>query len=118
MGALYPWGNQPPDESLANFNDIHDDVLPVGSFPAGASPYGALDMAGNVYEWVSDWYTENYYENSPYENPTGPDGNLQKVVRGGDFLGQSVAIRASNRYWSYPYRNDFDGFRCAMDASN
>jgi len=116
-GRLYPWGDQSPNESKANYNDFYNDVTAVGSFPAGKSPFGALDMAGNVNEWVSDWYDEGYYLISPYNTPAGPEGSLQKVIRGGDFLGQSAAIRTTNRYWAYAYRNDFDGFRCAMDAA-
>ena len=59
------------------------DTSAVGSYPSGASPYGLLDMAGNVWEWVHDWYSSTYYSTSPYDNPTGPDTGTYKVLRGG-----------------------------------
>ena len=70
-GALFPWGNDLPNESSANFNRQLGDVVPVGSYPEGASPYGALDMAGNVYEWVQDWYSEDYFKNPHSGIPLG-----------------------------------------------
>ena len=75
----YPWGDAAADCTLANF--IFDgstysicvgDTSQVGSYPAGASPYGALDMAGNVWEWVNDWWQSDYYSDSPYDGPPGP----------------------------------------------
>lgn len=75
---IYPWGNEPPNLELLNSNQYHGDLMPVGSFPKGASPYGVLDMAGNSLEWVADWYDEYYYEISPATNPTGPTiGNFR-----------------------------------------
>src|SRR5208337_2577808 len=64
-GRAYPWGNDSPTCSLANFAFCVGDTSAVGSHPAGASPYGALDMAGNVWDWINDWYDANYYESSP-----------------------------------------------------
>jgi len=58
---------------------------PVGSYPEGASPYGALDMAGNVWEWIYDWYDKNYYKISPYKNPTGPESGSVRAQRGGSW---------------------------------
>jgi formylglycine-generating enzyme required for sulfatase activity len=115
QGALYPWGEAAPDRTLANFDFLHGDVLPVGSLPAGASPYGALDMAGNVYEWVLDWFAPDFYTISPLDRPLGPDTGLERVVRGGAWNSDSGSVRASNRFHAFPYRNDFDGFRCASD---
>jgi len=73
---VYSWGNQSPDCTLANFSAdtgyCVGDTAQVGSYPAGASPYGVLDMTGNVWEWVNDWYGENYYTHSPADNPPGP----------------------------------------------
>ncbi|MDP2965908.1 MAG: SUMF1/EgtB/PvdO family nonheme iron enzyme [Pelolinea sp.] len=70
-GRLYPWGNEPPNETLLNYNGIIGDNTKVGSYPTGASPYGALDMAGNVWEWTADYYSEDYYSKSPAKNPIG-----------------------------------------------
>jgi formylglycine-generating enzyme required for sulfatase activity len=115
-GRLFPWGDEAPTENLTNFAQLHAGIVAVGSFPAGASPYGALDMAGNVYEWVVDWYGEDYYANSPAENPTGPESGIQRVLRGGAWNSRADNLRSANRFWGFPGRNDFDGFRCAMDA--
>lgn len=115
-GRLFPWGNESPTGELANFDQLHDGLVSVGSFPAGASPYGALDMAGNVYEWVSDWYAEDYYASSPANNPTGPDSGIQRVLRGGAWNSRADNLRSANRFWAFPGRNDFDGFRCALDT--
>jgi formylglycine-generating enzyme required for sulfatase activity len=79
----YPWGIQYPDKNLANFSRNIGKTTPVGSYPAGASPYGLLDMAGNVWEWCDDWYDADYYKNSPPKNPTGPESGSDRVVRGG-----------------------------------
>jgi formylglycine-generating enzyme required for sulfatase activity len=113
-GRLYPWGNQLPDGSRANFSGIRQDTAAVGSFPAGASPYGALDMAGNAWEWVSDAYEVNYYAESPSRNPSGGESANQFVIRGGSWTAGPTALRSANRFWAYPRRNDTDGFRCAQ----
>ena len=81
-GRIYPWGNTNPDRSLLNYNGNIDDTAEVGDYPAGQSPYGALDMAGNVWEWVADWYGETYYQNSPDRNPQGPQTGEFGVLRG------------------------------------
>jgi formylglycine-generating enzyme required for sulfatase activity len=112
---LFPWGNELLDEDTANYDFIFNQFIDVGSFPAGASPYGVMDMAGNVWEWTSDFYSEDYYVNSPYENPTGPEiGNI-KVIRGGAWNTVLRAIRVTNRHWAFPGRDDIVGFRCAKD---
>ena len=85
----YPWGDQAANCSLANFYVgpyCVGDTSAVGSYPAGASPYGALDMAGNVWEWVADWYGETYYPSSPYSNPPGPASGSHRVLRGGSWV--------------------------------
>jgi len=71
-GRVYPWGNVWTTGNLANVDILHDDTTRVGSFPDGASPYGALDMYGNVWEWVFDWYHPTIYATEPPDNPTGP----------------------------------------------
>ena len=70
---IYPWGDSPPDCTKANYAGCVGDTDRVGHRPAGQSPYGAFDMAGNVWEWTSDWYDAAYYSHSPEQDPTGPD---------------------------------------------
>ena len=79
----------------------------------GASPYGALDMAGNVYEWVSDWYASDYYDTSPYANPLGPVDGIYKVKRGGSWGYFFHNLRTAFRAASYLDPNNNVGFRCA-----
>jgi formylglycine-generating enzyme required for sulfatase activity len=113
-GRIYPWGNQPPDEQHCNFNRNVDDTTPVGSYPAGAGPYGAMDMAGNVWEWVNDWYEENYYSISPGSNPQGPATGRFRVLRGGSWfeVGDNY-LRSAHRYDNHPAFWSYDnGFRC------
>ena len=85
-GRIYPWGNSFDARKLNSSEGGKGDTTAVGSYPDGASPYGALDMAGNVSEWVADRYDENYYANSPRNNPPGPSSGLGHVQRGGDWL--------------------------------
>jgi len=122
-GRIYPWGNEKPDCSRAVMDRANagylgcgtGDTLNVGSKPKGASPYGAMDMAGNVWEWTSDWYDESYYFNSPKKNPKGPSSGILKITRGGDFLSrQGYELRASGRFPYYPSNpSPAIGFRCA-----
>lgn len=98
-GRTYPWGNEWAD-SLANFRtgDRFEKSSPVGSFPGGVSPYGAFDMAGNVWEWCADWYLYDAYETSPPYNPTGPIGPTpRRVVRGGAFNSVTSDAEVANR---------------------
>jgi formylglycine-generating enzyme required for sulfatase activity len=112
----YPWGDQDPDCTLANSDSCVGDTTPVGSYPAGASPYGALDMAGNVWEWVNDWYDGDYYSVSPYSNPLGPDTGTSRVLRGGSWNGNGNFVRAAYRSSSVPTdRSNSVGFRCAQE---
>ncbi len=96
----YPWGDELPSGLYLNFNNEPGDTTRVGSYTAGASPFGALDMAGNVWEWVNDLYDSDYYQSSPETNPTGPleiPGSYLRVLRGGSFQDERVNMRVSNR---------------------
>ena len=88
---------------------------PVGSYFAGISPYGALDMAGNALEWVFDRYAKNYYLMSPRTNPSGPKSGDTRVVKAGDYVGGGLTdVRVSNRDMYNPTnRVPKIGFRCA-----
>lgn len=91
-------------------------TMPVGSFPAGASPYGLLDMAGNAAEWVQDWYEPYSYLNASLTDPQGPDGVLLKGTRGGSWLKPARSLRTTDRDYGYPDdRPSGTGFRCAKD---
>ena len=115
---LYPWGNDYTDMLQVNIDFQVGDVNEVGTNPDDKSPYGVLDMAGNLSEWVADWYDDDYYASSPAKNPQGPSdsGFPQRVTRGGKWNAAPKAARTANRFWSFPYRDDFSGFRCAQDA--
>jgi formylglycine-generating enzyme required for sulfatase activity len=112
---LYPWGNT-FDPGLVPVQA--NDTAAVGSFPGGASPFGALDMAGNALEWVNDWYDPGYYAVSPAENPTGPETGSRKALRGGSFGNPDASIYVTTRRFNRPTNGaDVDiGFRCAMPA--
>jgi len=131
-GRIYPWGNNDVAGNLLNFADFNlnipgadrsvDDgysyTAPVDSYPDGVSPYGVMNMAGNVWEWVWDWYSENYYSISPDENPLGPESGDVRVRRGGSWGNTSYDVRTMGRNGDYPYhRTVCLGFRCARSAS-
>jgi iron(II)-dependent oxidoreductase len=110
----YPWGNDDPDCSLTNMAGCGDEVVPVGSLPDGASPYGALDMAGNVVEMVADYYDAHYYADSPTDDPTGPANGTRYGGRGGGYKSETVWQRASKRDWyNFDDEGSALGFRCA-----
>ena len=121
-GAAYPWGNSAPTCALANFNNCVGDTSAVGSYSSGASPYGALDMAGNVWEWVADWYDGDYYAVAPAANPLGPSAGEGRDFRGGAWDDEAVRLRTAYRdaYLNHSFSLAFVGFRCAydMDTSN
>jgi formylglycine-generating enzyme required for sulfatase activity len=104
---VYPWGNAAPNTTLANYNRGFDfkqyaALTDVGSFEQGKSPYGAYDMAGNVWEWTADWYDEHYYGKSPERNPKGPSSAEYRVIRGGSWLLAPVPVRSAYRLRSPP----------------
>jgi formylglycine-generating enzyme required for sulfatase activity len=135
-GRVYPWGKEPPsakwlnargDEFVAitkrelkedrqtmyNGNDGWETTAPVGSYPEGRSPFGALDMAGNVWEWTADWY--GIYSKLAETNPQGPSTGTSRVHRGGSWATVDPnKVRAAGRIWRTPNTRDCDlGFRCA-----
>ena len=127
----YPWGNHEPfynGKWYANYA-AHDNWdkrgadgfeynAPVGSYPAGASPYGLLDMAGNAWEWCDDWYKSDYYKekDSQKKNPTGPNNGPYRVIRGGGWYYYARSLRCSNRYYDMPSKRGNDvGFRLSQD---
>lgn len=137
-GRRYPWGwiSSPETGSRDNrlnfcdincsfiyhnpkYDDGYADTSMIGSYPPGASPYGVLDTAGNVWEWTADWYIVRYYDEAPDQNPPGPDAGNARVIRGGSWLegtykGILLSFRAANRSWRDPSQaiNNL-GFRCA-----
>jgi formylglycine-generating enzyme required for sulfatase activity len=134
-GRKYPWGDEEPDATRLNAcgaeclawagkngesvralyttNDGYEGTAPVGSFPAGASPFGLLDVVGNVWEWTSDW--DGAYEKDPQVDPTGPASGTRRVVRGGAFNGGFASwVRPTQRYSDRPEAQSHAyGFRCA-----
>ena len=121
-GRVYPWGNA-WDNALAKTNrplDTAPGPLPIASFPLGASVYGVYDLAGNMAEWVSDWYSERYYAalagQGTAANPMGPVTGLQKVLRGGSWNSVPFFSRAVHRQsWDPSEGQRWIGFRCAAD---
>lgn len=122
-GRLYPWGNTKADCSRACM--VQKSMYGCGSRTSckvggrghlSQSPYGALDMAGNVYEWVADNYTRTFYQNAPTENPINKEKSAQRPVRGGAYSSDEAGVRAAKRSgFDAIDRISFVGFRCAMD---
>ncbi len=118
-GRKYPWGNSFDGNKLnsSGTDDGYQYTAPVGSYPEGASPYGVLDMAGNVWEWCQDWYDEDYYAISPQRDPQGPSSGSYRVVRGGSWGNYERGVRAADRDRLVPdYRADYLGFRCVSQS--
>jgi formylglycine-generating enzyme required for sulfatase activity len=134
-GNLYPWGNE-FDPRKTNYGRDHDATMPVDSYPEGVSYYGAYNMAGNVFEWVSDWYDPHYYGRlETMVNPSGPAKPIwmggtgtyvdrltvgeKRVIRGGSWIAPEGAVRTTHRFWNHPLNNSYGvglGFRCAKAA--
>ncbi len=119
----YPWGNAEPNAQLANYakrwsHKFYDDRLePVNSHEAGKSPFGVYNMAGNVFEWVADWYEIKYYMRSPERNPPGPETGELKVMRGGSWNFASEYLRTASRMKLKPLEREADiGIRCARSV--
>lgn len=116
----FPWGNVEPTHKHLNYNQRwigERTLMPVGSYEAGKSPYGVYDMAGNVWEWVADWYDDHYYEKSPPRNPKGPENGTHKIHRSSGWYVETPLVRIFTRVKSDPRnRNESTGFRCAIEA--
>ena len=115
-GQEFPWGRAQPSCELLNFNGCEKGrTTSVVAYPNSASPYGLLDMAGNVYEWVFDWYDPAYYANSPIQDPPGPESGTFKVTRGSGFETEPTFIPSAVRHWTAPSVTKPDlGFRCVV----
>jgi formylglycine-generating enzyme required for sulfatase activity len=109
----FPWGESQPDCSKANMAGCVGDTDRVGRRLAGQSPYGAFDMAGNVWEWTADWYEAGYYARSPEQEPMGPDAGMLKVMRGGCWVSGGSSLRTTCRKAELPATWAPNvGFRC------
>ena len=112
-GRKYPWGDDRPTTELANYDENVGDTTAVDSYPAGVSPYGAYNMAGNVWEWVNDWWSDRY-DTSVTRNPKGPENGDSRVFRGGSWCSDGWNVRSAYRV-DYPYDwYGYRGFRCAF----
>lgn len=120
---VYPWGNDPPTPVHAVYGLKEggaETVSVIGNHHMGQSPYGAQDLAGNLYEWVMDWYDEDFYSsfiNNPAVNPRGPIEGTAKVQRGGSYINTPYRLRSSFRTKADPTEQDHNvGFRCAQEV--
>ncbi|MEP6934941.1 MAG: formylglycine-generating enzyme family protein [Nitrospirota bacterium] len=118
-GRLWPWGNvdQPNGANWARVHDGHEVSASVGSVPTDKSPYGVMDGAGNVMEWVADWYGERYFEEAPEKNPQSQDKGVFRVLRGGGYATTGSDIRITSRSKLVAdFRDETIGFRCAVSG--
>lgn len=124
-GRTFPWGNHWNSNNCANsMLKPNKRTFPIGTFVKDKSPFGINDMAGNVSEWCQDWYSEDYYSNSPYDNPQGPREGINKILRGGAWSGSASGIFGPDPYmftcfhrinFAFPYNKGLAiGFRCVI----
>jgi formylglycine-generating enzyme len=114
-GRRYPWGDTWDADKANTLESDKAGVVPVGSYPDGASPYGLLDMSGNATEWVSDYFDFTYYTYAPDRNPQGPEQVLDRGLRGGSWASTAEQVQAFFRDSSHSVRpNPRVGFRCAQ----
>ena len=118
-GRLWPWGNeeQPNGANWARVQDGYDVAAPVGAVLTDKSPYGVMDGAGNVMEWVADWYAESYFSEALEHNPQGPEFGTFRVLRGGGYSTTGADIRITSRSKMVAdFRDETIGFRCAVSG--
>ncbi|MBM4119919.1 MAG: formylglycine-generating enzyme family protein [Nitrospira sp.] len=131
-GRIYPWGDQPAGLSRANFGRgglsgpvrdrperlmLYPPIISVDKYENALSPYGAHQMAGNVAEWVADWYDKEYYKTAPDKNPKGPEKGTQRAFRGGGWIDSTPSVRVAQRNGTEPTtKMNWLGFRCARDV--
>lgn len=114
-GRTYPWGEEVPTCEIANFSGCLYDSAPIDSYPEGVSPYGVYNMAGNVMEWVADWYISPY-NLEDNDNPLGPEQGDYRIFRGGSWFNASTQLRTTYRFAKLPVLTyKANGFRCAND---
>lgn len=120
-GRAYPWGDQTAKGSKLYFvnvygmEDKYEFTAPVNYYASGASPFGALNMAGNVWEWCLDWYDKDYYRISPELDPEGPEATLMKVLRGGSWINNIDGVQTTQRARNAPdMQNNIYGFRTVL----
>lgn len=114
-GNVYPWGNDNPGCDLLNYQGCLGHTSGVNDYPAGKSPYGLLDMAGNVFQWVNDFYAESYYDSMPAQNPPGPSAGDSRVIRGSSFESEVAQTLAGIRHFGAPAYHSRDlSFRCVI----
>ncbi len=119
-GRLWPWGNaeQLNAANWARVNDGYEVTASAGTFEGDRSPFGVMDGAGNVIEWVDDWYRETYYQDSAERNPQSPENGVYKVLRGGGYTTTGSDLRITSRSKMIPdFRDETIGFRCAASGA-
>lgn len=117
---LWPWGNDqdPMASNRGVAKDGYEATAPVGTFKRDVSPFGVADGAGNVMEWVADWYAEDAYRDPVDKNPKGPDHGVYRVMRGGGYTTSGSDVRITSRSKMVPdFRDETIGFRCAISIS-
>jgi len=122
-GRKYPWGNDPVTGNRTNYSienvtfwDGPSTLAKINMYDFGRSPYGAYEMAGNVWEWVHDWYQDDYYKHSPDKSPRGPADGKERVIRGGSWRNDPDHVRSTNRSKMVPTeKRTYVGIRCAKD---
>jgi sulfatase modifying factor 1 len=131
-GRIYPWGNQPAGLSRSNYGRsglsgpvrdrperllLYPPIISVDKYDNAVGPYGTFQMAGNVAEWVADWYDKEYYKIAPDRNPKGPEKGTQRGFRGGGWIDSTPSVRAAQRNGTDPNtKMNWMGFRCARDV--